>query len=92
MTSERSLAYGRVTHTLADLGPTKLLADEQRRVREAADTLLFCDDVHADAVVAALADVQAMIDHLIATGRWSEERAGAFADDIAACGPVAPVG
>jgi hypothetical protein len=92
MTSERSLAYGRVTHTLADLGPTKLLADEQRRVREAADTLLFCDDAHAEAAVAALADVQTMIDHLIATGRWSEERAVAFADDIAACGPVTPVG
>lgn len=81
-----------MSHTLAELGPTKLLADEQRRVREAADTLLFCEDAQDEVAVAALADVRAVIDHLIATGRWSEERAGAFADDITACGPVTPVG
>ena len=54
MTSERSQAYGRVAHTLADLGPTKLLADEQRRVREAADTLLFCEDARDETAVALL--------------------------------------
>ncbi len=81
-----------MVHTLADLGPTKLLADEQRRVREAADTLLFCDDAQDGTVVSALADVRAVIDHLIASGRWSEERAGRLADDITACGPVTPVG
>jgi hypothetical protein len=81
-----------VTHTLADLGPTKLLAEEQRRVREAADTLLFSDDMHDEAAAAALADVRAVIDPLIASGRWSVERAGALADDLAACGPVIPVG
>jgi hypothetical protein len=91
MTSERSQAYGRVTQTLAELGPTKLLDDEQRRVREAADTLLFCDDANDDAAVAALADVRAVIDNLISSGRWSEERAGRLADDITACGPVMPV-
>jgi hypothetical protein len=92
MTSERSQAYGRVTRTLADLGPTKLLADEQRRVREAADTLLFCEDAQDEVAVAALADVRAVVDHLIETGRWTEERAARLADDIAACGPVVPVG
>lgn len=91
MTSERSQAYGRVTQTLAELGPTKLLTDEQRRVREAADTLLFCEDAHDDTAVAALADVRAVIDHLVASDRWSEERAGRLADDITACGPVLPV-
>jgi hypothetical protein len=92
MTSERSQAYGRVVQTLADLGPTKLLADEQQRVREAADTLLFCDDARDEAVVSAQADVRTIIDHLISSGRWSEERAQRFADDITACGPVTPVG
>src|SRR4051794_41911732 len=47
MTSERAQAYGRVTAMLADGGPTKLQDDEQDIVREAADTLLFCEDVHA---------------------------------------------
>jgi hypothetical protein len=92
MTSERSQAYGRVAQTLAELGPTKLLADEQQRVREAADTLLFCEDAHDETAVTALADARAVIEHLIATGRWSEERAGRLADDITACGPVTPVG
>jgi hypothetical protein len=92
MTSERSKAYGRVTRTLTELGPTKLLAVEQQRVREAADTLLFCEDVQDDAAVAALRDLRAVVDHLVASGRWSEERASRLADDVAACGPLAPVG
>jgi hypothetical protein len=91
MTSERSQAYGRVAQTLADLGPTKLLADEQQRVREAADTLLFCDDAQDETAAAALADVRALVEHLTDTGRWSEERAAQLADDVTACGPVTPV-
>ena len=91
MTSERSQAYGRVTRALADLGPAKLLAGEQERLREAADTLLFCEDAHDEAALAALDDAQAITRHLVASGRWSEERAGRLADDIAACGPLALV-
>ena len=41
MTSERTQAYGRIVKTLEDLGPAKLLASEQERIREAADTLIF---------------------------------------------------
>ena len=41
MTSERTQAYGRVVRTLQDVGPTKLHAAEQERVRDAADTLIF---------------------------------------------------
>lgn len=81
-----------MTQTLADLGPTKLLADEQQRVREAADTLLFCDDARSDVAGDALADARTVTDHLITTGRWSEERAGRLLDDITACGPVISVG
>lgn len=80
-----------MAQTLADLGPTKLLADEQQRVREAADTLLFCEDAQDEAVMTALADVRALVEHLTDTGRWSEERAARLADDVTACGPVAPV-
>jgi hypothetical protein len=91
MTSERSQAYGRVMRTLAELGPTKLLADEQERLRQAADTLLFSDDAQDDATVAAARDVLAVVDHLVASQRWSAERADRLADDLAACGPLALV-
>jgi hypothetical protein len=91
MTSERSQAYGRVVHTLAELGPTKLHGSEQERVRAAADTLLFCEDAQHESAVAALRDVRTLLAELVASNRWSEERAGRLADDLAACGPLAPV-
>ena len=82
MNSERTQAYGRIVKTLEDLGPAKLLADEQERIREAADTLIFASgpDEH---VVAALEDVRALAGHLAESGRWTEERAAALVDDVA---------
>lgn len=90
MTSERTQAYGRIVKTLEDLGPTKLLVPEQERIREAADTLIFAAamDEH---VAAALEDIQALAGHLAESGRWTEERAAALVDDVAATGPLAPV-
>jgi hypothetical protein len=38
-----------------------------------------------------MADIDALAEHLVATGRWSEERAAELAQDILACGPLAPV-
>ena len=72
---------------MADVGPSKLLPGEQDRLREAADALLFCESVEADALLEATRDAQELIDHLVASGRWSEGRAGRLADDLAACGP-----
>ena len=92
MNSERSQAYGRVIRTLAELGPTKLHPGEQERLRTAADTLLFCEDPQDEGATAALHDARAVLDHLVASDRWSEERAGRLADDLAACGPLAAVG
>ena len=89
MTSERTQAYGRVLRTLEDVGPTKLHDAEQARIREAADTLIFAatfDDARA-----ALEDVDALCEHLVATGRWTEERAAELAEELLACGPLAPV-
>ena len=77
--------------TLADLGPAKLLDDEADRLRETADTLLFTEDMGDDAR-AATEDARSVIDHLVSSGRWTEERAGRLADDLAACGPLAHVG
>ena len=89
MTSERTQAYGRVVKTLEDLGPSKLQAGEQERIREAADTLIFAVDF--DEARAALEDIDALAEHLVATGRWSDERADHLVQDLLACGPVAPV-
>lgn len=91
MTSERSQAYGRVSHTLAELGPAKLLDDELDRLREAADTLLFSEDIHDEAAASAISDARGILDHLVDTGRWTQERANQLGDDLAACGPLASV-
>ena len=90
MNSERTQAYGRVVRTLQDVGPTKLHANEQERVRDAADTLIFAA-TYEDARE-TLADVEVLAEKLVESGRWSEERAAELAQDLMACGPVATVG
>jgi hypothetical protein len=89
MTSERTQAYGRVLRTLEDVGPTKLHDSEQARIREAIDELIFAAAV--DEARQTRADVEALTEHLVASGRWTESRAAELADDILACGPLAPV-
>jgi hypothetical protein len=89
MTSERTQAYGRVLRTLEDVGPTKLHDSEQERIREAADTLIFAATL--DEAREALADIDALAEHLASAGRWTQERAAELAQDILACGPLAPV-
>ena len=86
MTSERSLAYGRVMKTLEDLGPAKLHDLERERVRQAADTLLFAapTDPGADE---AVADIDHLARFLVETERWTPETAARLADDVMACGP-----
>ena len=90
MNSERTQAYGRVVKTLEDLGPAKLQPLELDRVREAADTLIFASGV--EETRAAMEDVDALAEHLVASARWSEERARPLVEDLLACGPVTAVG
>ncbi len=71
--------------TLAELGPSKLLAGEQERLRQAADALLFCEG--ADAGREAMSDADALLEGLVSSGRWTQERASRLADDLAGCGP-----
>ena len=40
---------------------------------------------------ALMDDVRALTDHLVESGRWTEERALLLVDDVAATGPLAPV-
>jgi hypothetical protein len=88
MTRQRARAYARVTMTLQELGAAKLLPAEQSRIRLAADTLLFCADIsHSRSGRAAFADVSALCEHLVSSGRWASESAGRLVDDLWACGP-----
>lgn len=87
MTENRAAAYGRIVHTLRDLGPAKLWPAEVKCVREAADALLFCDDVVADlAARTALDRADALVERLIDAERWTVDRARDLLDDIWACG------
>jgi len=88
MNSERAQAYGRVVKTLEDMAAAKLLEHEQRRIRDAADTLLFSETVDAPGAREALEDIEDLSRHLTETDRWTEERARELADDVVACGPV----
>ena len=90
MNTERTQAYGRVVKTLDELGPTKLQPAEQARVREAADTLIFATGL--EETREAMVDVDSLAEHLVASDRWSEERARQLVDDLLACGPVTAVG
>lgn len=89
MTSERTQAYGRIVRTLDDVGPTKLHPAEQEQIREAADTLIFAATY--EEASETVAQVEALVEQLVDSGRWTEERAAELAHDLTACGPVAPV-
>lgn len=88
MSPERSHAYTRVMHTLDELGPSKLQASEQDRVRYAADNLIFATELVGEAAL-ALTDALALCESLVDSGRWQRATAAVLAEDIAACGPMA---
>ncbi len=88
MSPERSQAYTRVMHTLAELGPSKLQRQEQDRVRYAADNLIFASALDGEAAL-VLTDALELCDALVGSGRWEAVTATQLASDITACGPVA---
>jgi hypothetical protein len=90
MNTERTQAYGRVVKTLEDVGPAKLQPAELDRVRNAADTLIFASGINETRE--AMADIDSLVEHLVASDRWSDERAKQLVDDLLACGPVTAVG
>ena len=92
MTSERSQAYGRVMRTLDDVGPAKLTEAERERIRAAADTLFFAEDLGSDGEARdAVSDVTALARHLVDSERWLDESARKLLQDVLACGPLQPV-
>ena len=88
MTRDRARAYARVTTTLRELGPAKLLPAEQQRIRHAIDTLIFASDLDGAMSRAACSDIHALRDDLVASGRWSALRANELVDDVWSAGPV----
>ena len=91
MNSERSQSYGRVMDTMRAVGPTKLQHHEQELIRNAADAMLFCDDLEAaPAARDALEEVTAMLRNLVEIERWIAESADALLADLQACGPRVP--
>jgi len=92
MSSERAQAYGRLMAVLRDMGPSKLLASEQEQIREAADALLFCEDLGGDdGARTALEGVEELTRRLVATERWIEPTAAGLLAHLRDCGPGALV-
>jgi hypothetical protein len=88
MTSNRSDAYGRVMRSLDDLGASKFHDHEQAVIREAADTMFFCERLETDdAALDAMAAVRDLADVLVAGDRLMPETVARLVDDVEGCGP-----
>jgi hypothetical protein len=93
MNAERTQAYRRVLGTLEDLGPAKLQGEEQERIRQAADALIFSTDIARDSEAqAALDDAVGLCRDLVASGRWEQATAHRLVADLRACGPAPAAG
>ena len=78
--------------TIEAVGEAKLHDDERERVRAAADTLFFAEDLSVDADAReAVSDMTALARHLVESDRWLDETARTLLQDVLACGPLAPV-
>lgn len=92
MSPQRTESYLRVVEVLDELGPSKLQPGEQDRIRDAADTLIFCGDLDADVDAReALRDIDELCEALVLSGRWTAPSARALLNAIAGCGPLEPV-
>ena len=79
--------------TINDDGAQALTADECALVREAADSLFFCEDLLWDEEARdGLTRVGDLAGELVGSGRWGPQRAEQLLRDIESCGPMAAVG
>jgi hypothetical protein len=75
--------------TLRAVGDTKLHPEERDQLREAADSLVFCEDLDAGSEAKlALDGVRELTARLVGTGRWTPAAAEQLLEDVAGCGPV----
>ena len=78
--------------TIREDGPVALEPSESALVREAADALLFCENLATDDEARnGLTRVGDLAGDLVGSGRWGPDRAEQLLRDIECCGPMAPV-
>jgi hypothetical protein len=71
----------------------ELRPEELQRIREATDSLFFCEDIELDpAAREAADDIADLAVELVESGRWDEDAAEELVSDVLACGPVAFAG
>jgi len=88
MTSNRSDAYRRVMRMLDDLSASKFHSDEQAVIREAADTMFFCERLETDeAALDAMAVLRDLAAALVAGDRLMPDTAARLVADVEGCGP-----
>ena len=93
VTSRRAEAYGRVVRILDGPDGEELRPEEVARIREATDSLFFCEDIEQDAAARDAADeIADLAVELVESGRWDEDAAEQLVSDVLACGPVAFAG
>jgi hypothetical protein len=93
VTSRRAEAYGRVLRILEGPNGDSLRPPELDQIREATDSLFFCEDLDGDSAARDAADAIAdLAVELVESGRWSEESAEELVSEVLACGPVAFTG
>jgi hypothetical protein len=79
--------------TVRDDGPEALASQERALIREAADSLFFCEELAwDDEARLGLTRVGDLAGELVGSGRWGPDRAEQLLRDIESCGPMAPVG
>jgi hypothetical protein len=70
-----------------------LRPEELTRIREATDSLFFCEDVALDSAARDAADeIADLAVELVESGRWDEDAAEELVSEVLACGPVALAG
>ena len=89
VTPERAEAYGRIMRIVTAEGSEQLGPDEQALLREAADALVFSEDIGADDEARdALAGANDLAGNLVGAERWSPDYAEQVLQDLEACGPA----
>jgi hypothetical protein len=75
--------------TFKKRGPSRLLRDEQKRTRDAADDLIFSRDLAHDAPArTAMRDIEWLFRTLLDSPRREKASAMRLGDDISQCGPT----
>ena len=77
---------------IADLSASKLHANEEQAIRDAADALFFCENLTEDSEARRTLDaLEQVLDHMVEADRLLPETAGRLIADVQACGPLVPV-